>query len=157
MSKNIAAAVEDLVTPIVEANNMELVDVNYVKEGGRWFLRLFIDKPGGVDLDDCQLVSREVEPVLDEYDPIPNSYTLEVSSPGIERPLKKLSDFERFQGERISLNTFGPVDGQRRFTGLLKGVEGDNVRLDVGGQDVLISFEQVAKAKLVPEFDNSGG
>jgi len=157
VSNNIAAAIEKLVAPIVEANNMELVDVNYVKEGGRWILRLFIDKPGGVGLDDCQLVSREVEPVLDEHDPIPSSYTLEVSSPGIDRPLKKLTDFERFRGERVSLNTFGPVDGQRRFRGVLKGVEGNNVRLDVGGQDMLISFDQVAKAKLAPEFDNSGG
>jgi len=157
LSKNIAARIEELVAPIIEANNMELVEVSYVKESGRWFLRLFIDKPGGVDLDDCQLISREVEPVIDEHDPIPNSYTLEVSSPGLERPLKKLSDFERFRGRLVNLSTFGPVNGQRRFKGVLKGVEGEDVKLDAGGQDVLISFEQVAKAKLVPEFDNSGG
>lgn len=157
MGKNIAAIVEELVAPVVEANNMELVDVNYVKEGGRWFLRLFIDKAGGVTLDDCQLISEAVEPLIDEHDPINNPYILEVSSPGLDRPLKKLADFERFAGRQISLNTFGPVDGRRRFKGVLKGVEGQNIKLEVTGQDVHIPFEQVAKAKLVPEFDDSGG
>jgi len=157
VSKNIAAEVEDLVAPIVEANDMELVDVEYVKEGGRWFLRLFIDKAGGVNLDDCQLISRAVDPVLDKHDPIKTPYTLEVSSPGLERRLKKLPDFEKFNGYQVNLSTFAPVNGQRRFTGVLKGVESEDVKLEVGGQDVLIPFEQVAKAKLVPEFDNSGG
>lgn len=157
MSKNVAVVIEELIAPKIAENNMELVDVDYVKEGGHWVLKVFIDKPGGIDLDDCQLVSKIIGPVLDEYDPVPNSYTLEVSSPGINRPLKKLSDFKRFQGGRVSLNTFGPVDGQRRFNGILKGVEGDQVRLDIGGRDVLLPFKQVAKANLAPEFDNSGG
>lgn len=158
MSKNVVAIVEELAAPVVEANNMELVDVSYAKEGGRWFLRLFIDKPGGVSLDDCQLISRAVEAVLDEYDPVPHSYTLEVSSPGLDRPLKKLADFERFAGKKVSLSTFGPIEGQRRFKGILKGVEDKkNIKLEVAGQDVSIPHEKVAKAKLVPEFDDSGG
>lgn len=157
MSKKVTAVIQELVAPVVEAHNMELVDVHYVKEGGRRFLRLFIDKPGGVDLDDCQLISREVEPVIDESDPIPNSYALEVSSPGIERPLTKLDDFERFRGQRVSLSTFAPVDGRRRFKGVLKGVKGAEIELELGGQDVFIPFEQVAKARLAPEFGNSGG
>jgi len=157
VSKSITATVEELLAPVVEANDMELVDVEYIKEGGRWFLRLFIDKAEGINLDDCQLISNAVDPVLDAHDPINNAYTLEVSSPGIERPLKRLPDFERFNGQHISLSTFAPVKGQRRFNGLLKGVESEDVKLEVGGQDVLIPFEQVAKAKLVPEFDNSGG
>lgn len=158
MSKNIAAAIEELVNPIVEANNLELVDVVYVKEGGRWFLRLFIDKEDGrIGLDDCQLISRAIEPVLDEHDLIPNSYSLEVSSPGLERPLKKLSDFDRFKGKRASINTFAPINGQKRFKGVLNGILDTGVRLSIADQEVIIPFEQVAKAKLVAEFNGSGG
>ena len=88
---------EELVMPLIEKNNFELVDVEFVKEGQNWFLRLYVDKPGGILIDDCELVSREVEKLLDESDPIEQAYILEVSSPGLDRPLKKDKDFERYK------------------------------------------------------------
>ncbi|MCF8010789.1 MAG: ribosome maturation factor RimP [Clostridiales bacterium] len=157
MGKNIPTAVEKLVAPVVESKNMELVDVNYIKEGGRWFLRLFIDKPEGVDLDDCELISQSVEPVLDSNDPISGPYTLEVSSPGLDRPLRKVADYERFQGYAVNISTFAPVNGQRRFKGVLKGVLEDEIKLSVDKSDVYIPLDQVAKAKLAPEFQGLGG
>ena len=105
--------VEDLVTelvlPIVEKNSFELVDVEFVKEGANWFLRVYIDKEGGITLDDCQIVSEELSVLLDEKDPINRRYFLEVSSPGIERPLKKDRDFERFKGSLVKVKTFNAI------------------------------------------------
>lgn len=150
MVKNkVVATVEELATPLVTGLGLELVGVEYVKEGGRWYLRIFIDKPGGVTLDDCQAVSESLDPLLDEADPIPHSYHLEVSSPGIERPLKKPADFERFSGHRVQLTTFTPQDGQRKFTGRLEGLEDQMVVLTLDdGQERRIPFSEVATARL---------
>ncbi len=148
----VVAVVEEIVAPVVSALGLELVDITFTKEGGRWFLRIFIDKPGGVGLDDCQEVSEKIDPLLDEQDPIPQSYTLEVSSPGLERPLKKPADFERFTGKKINLSTFGPIEGRRKFKGRLIAANGHSVTLQVAGQDVVIPMEQIAAARLVAEL-----
>lgn len=148
----VVTAVEELITPVLDEMGIELVDVVYIKEGGRWFLRIFIDQPGGIGLDDCQRVSERIDPLLDEHDPVPHSYALEVSSPGIERPLKKLADFERFTGRKISINTFVPVEGGRRFKGVLVAASNHSVTLEADGNSVVIPMEQVASARLVAEF-----
>ncbi|MEW5953532.1 MAG: ribosome maturation factor RimP [Bacillota bacterium] len=153
MGKNrVADAAAGLAVPLVEECGLELVDVEYVREGGRWYLRVYIDKPGGVNVDDCELVSRRLDSVLDTTDFIPNPYTLEVSSPGIERPLKKPSDFQRYTGKRVSLTTFVPVEGQRRFKGILGPATDHSLTLDVDGQEVVVPMEQVASARLSFEF-----
>jgi len=145
-----------VVTPMAEAVasqlGLELVDVEYRREAGGWVLRVFIDKPGGVTLDDCQAVSYALSDQLDEADPIPNRYSLEVSSPGIERPLKRPADFERFAGRRVQIRTFAPLNGRRNWQGELVGlVDGDVVLRTETGQ-VAIPHDMVARANLVAEF-----
>ncbi|WP_018132521.1 ribosome maturation factor RimP [Effusibacillus pohliae] len=126
MSKSrVVEIVEQLVTPIVAAEGLELVDVEYAKEGANWFLRIFIDKPGGVDIEDCGRVSEALSGKLDEVDPIPTSYFLEVSSPGAERPLKKPSDFVRAIGKQVHITTYEPVDGKKEFNGELVSYDGE--------------------------------
>ncbi len=149
---NVAATVESMVAPLVDSMGLELVDVEFVKEASSHYLRVFIDKPGGVTLDDCQTVSGKLDVLLDEKDLIPYSYMLEVSSPGIERPLKKLKDFERFRGHMVNITTYAPIDGKKKFTGLLADVDTQGVALEVDGSGVMISMEQVASAKLAVEF-----
>lgn len=154
MGKNkVIEVVKELARPVVAKLGLELVDVEYVKEGGEWFLRIFIDKPYGVTLDDCQAVSEEVDMLLDEADPVPHSYHLEVSSPGIERPLKKPADYERFQGRMVQVTTFTPQDGQKRFTGRLRGLRNQMVVLTMdNGTERLIPMPEVASARLKAEF-----
>ncbi|MCG0277258.1 MAG: ribosome maturation factor RimP [Thermanaeromonas sp.] len=148
MSK-IAAAVEGLVAPIIERMGYELVDVEYCKEGQRYFLRIFIDGPDGITLEDCERVSEVVGEELDRVDPIPHSYYLEVSSPGVERPLKKDTDYQRFRGRLVSVQTFAPVEGRKRFEGRLLGLEGDEVHiLSSTGEHFRIPRPAIARARL---------
>jgi ribosome maturation factor RimP len=149
---NVAEAVESMAAPLVDGMGMELVGVEFVKEASQYYLRIFIDRPGGVTLDDCQVVSRQMDALLDEKDPIPYSYVLEVSSPGIERPLKKLKDFERFMGHMVKIATYVPIDGKKKFTGLLADAGSQGISLEVSGSMVSIPIEQVASAKLAVEF-----
>lgn len=149
---NVAETVESMAAPLADSMGLELVDVEFVKEANQHYLRVFIDKPGGVTLDDCQAVSEKLDVLLDEKDPIPYSYMLEVSSPGIERPLKKLQDFERFRGHKVNVTTYAPIDGKKKFTGLLAGAGSQGVTLEVDGSGVVIPMEQVASAKLAVEF-----
>ena len=142
-----------LVEPECAALGFELVDVEYVKEGKDLVLRLFIDKPGGITLDDCALLSRQIDPILDAADPIPSSYYLQVSSPGLDRPLKREKDFERFAGSLVQLRTYQAIEGQRNFRGVLTGLHDGNVALEVEGKQVLIPLHMVAKANLVPQVD----
>ncbi len=151
-NNSVAAVVESISAPVVEDLGLELVDVEYVKEGGRRILRVFIDKPGGVSHDDCEAVSKRLDTLLDEKDPIPQSYYLEVSSPGIERPLKKLRDFQRFTGHMIRVTTFAPLAGRKMFTGKLAGVEDGALILEENGNAFSISLDQVASARLHVEF-----
>lgn len=120
--KRIEETVAELVLPITERLAYELVDVEFLKEGANWYLRVYIDKPGGITLDDCQAVSEELSDKLDEADPITQSYILEVSSPGLERPLKKESDFVRYKGERVEVKLFQPINGAKVFEGELLGL-----------------------------------
>ncbi|MFA7468403.1 MAG: ribosome maturation factor RimP [Desulfotomaculaceae bacterium] len=151
-NSKVATTLEKLIAPGLDGMGIELVDIQYVREGGQWFLRLFIDQPGGIGLEDCQRVSEYVDPLLDEHDPVPHAYTLEVSSPGIERPLKKPADYERFTGRQISLNTFVPVAGRRKFKGVLMAASNHSVTLEADGNNIVIPMKQVASARLVAEF-----
>jgi ribosome maturation factor RimP len=144
--------VREMTEPIVEFLGLELIDIEYIKEGGAWFLRIFIDKPEGITHDDCQAVSERVGVILDEKDPIPQSYILEVSSPGIERPLKKAADFERFRGHKVRASTFSPVNGQKEFIGELVGLENGHVVINVKNQSVSLPMEYVARVRLEADF-----
>jgi len=137
---------------IVESKGFELVDVEFVKEMGNRYLRYYIDKPGGITLDDCQLVSTEIEKILDETDPIPYSYILEVSSPGIERPLKRDKDFLRFIGSLVEIKTFEKIDGKKVFTGTLEDYS-DGIVTISNGQKYLIPREKISSARLKYNWD----
>lgn len=120
---------EELLLPIVESNGFELVDVEYVKEGGTWYLRAYIDKPGGIAVDDCELVSRAFSEILDEKDYIDDTYIFEVSSPGLGRPLKKEKDFKRSMGEEVEIRTYRAVNRQKEFTGILTAYDKNTVTI----------------------------
>ena len=120
------AKTEELLQPLVDAHGFELVDVEYVKEAGNWYLRAYIDKTGGIAVDDCEVISRALSDKLDEEDYIEDSYILEVSSPGLGRPLKKDKDFQRSIGKEIEVRTFRAIDKQKEFTGILKEFNKDS-------------------------------
>lgn len=145
--------VAQLAAPVVEQAGCSLWDVEYVKEAGEWFLRVYIDKEGGVSIDDCEAVSRPLSDLLDEADPIEGSYTFEVSSAGAERPLKRPSDFERFLGSPVLVKTYKPKDGRKEFAGVLAGYDNGAVLLDMGGAEPL-RFEkpELALVRLRVEF-----
>lgn len=152
--RRVVERVRAVASPLVEAEGVELVDVQYRREVGGWVLRVFLDKPGGITLEDCQRVSQQLGDLLDVEDPIEHAYTLEVSSPGLERPLAAEGDFARFAGRLVRLQTAVPVQGQRRFRGLLLGIAGGAVRLEVeGGRQVDIPHAAVERAHLVVEWD----
>ncbi len=150
--RTIEATVAEWVEEIVAGSDLELVDVEYVKEHESWILRVFLDKPGGIDLDDCQSVSQILDQKLDEEDPIPGSYSLEVSSPGLERPLKKEADFQRFAGRSVEIRTYRGIHGRKRFTGMLEGLQDQNVLLKWEGETIEIPLELIAKANLAMEL-----
>ena len=147
---------QSLVEPVVTGQGYELVDVEFKNELGAWILRVYIDKPGaegGVGLDDCASVSRELSAVLDVDDVIPGHYSLEVSSPGLNRPLKKEADFARFVGKKAKIRTRHPVgESRRNFSGTLVSVAGGKVKIDVGDQVCEVPVDDVEKANLVYEF-----
>ena len=138
--------------PLVQAQGCSLWDVEYVREGGEWFLRLYIDKDGGVDIDDCEAVSRAVDPVLDEKDPIPESYRFEVCSAGLERVLKRPSDFERFLGEPVLVKLYRPKNGQKEFPGVLKGYAGGAVSIETPAGTLRFEKNEVAMVRLHVDF-----
>lgn len=145
---------EALVRPLLEPNNVELVDLSFQKEHETWVLRLLMDKPGGITLDDCGIWGDRVGTLLDETDLISQAYTLEVSSPGVDRPLKKLSDFIRFSGERVAIKLFSPIDGQKNFHGTLLGADEENIRIQLDDhREISLPRNQVAKAKLDPVIE----
>lgn len=148
----IKATVEQMVTPYLEENGFELVDVEYVKEGSNWFLRVFVDKDGGIDIDDCGRISEYLSEKLDENDPIPSAYFLEVSSPGAERPLKKAEDVSRAVGKDVFVTTYEPVDGLKEFEGRLLSFDGDEMVVEVGKKRHAIPYNKVASARLAIIF-----
>ncbi len=120
---------EALLEPVVAGFGFELVDVEYVKEAGTWYLRVYIDKPGGITVDDCEALSRKFSDILDEKDYIEDTYIFEVSSPGLGRPLKKEKDFQRSLGEEVEIRTYRPIDRQKEFAGILKTFDKDTVTI----------------------------
>jgi len=153
MSKRkVTEIVEELALPIVEAEGLELVDVEYKKEGSNWFLRVFIDKPEGVDIDDCGRVSEQLSDKLDEVDPIVDAYFLEVSSPGAERPLKKPADFERAISKHVYITTYEPIEGQKIFEGVLTAYDGTTLTVQEAKAAKTLPLESVASARLAVVF-----
>lgn len=150
--------IEDIVirlgTPIADELKLELVDVEYRKEGADWVLRCFIDAEAGVGIDDCGRFSTALEKVLDAADPIPGSYLLEVSSPGLERPLKKEKDYLRFIGSRIEVKLHKALNNRKKYQGELLGFDEaeKTVRLMTDNQEIQIPLSEIAKANLIAEF-----
>ena len=144
----IAQKVYELALPVAERQGVEVWDVEYVKEAGQWFLRVYIDKAGGIGIDECERMSRELDPILDEADPIPGSYTFEVSSAGAERQLKRPSDFERFLGAKAEVKLYRGVDGRKEFIGNLAGYENGAVTLETGGARRTFEKENIAQVRL---------
>lgn len=145
-----AEAVEQLLAG--RDDQLELVEVTFRPEGRQWVLRVTLDRPGGVTLDHCQEVSQALSRLLDEHDPIRQRYSLEVSSPGLDRPLVKAADYARFAGREVKLSTYAPVEGRRNWQGTLVGLVDGEVKLLVGGEEISIPLEGVARCRLVPQF-----
>ena len=147
------AKTEAFLQPIVDEYGFELVDVEYVKEGGTWYLRAYIDKPGGITVDDCEAVSRRFSDILDEKDYIEDSYVFEVSSPGLGRPLKKEKDFRRSMGEEVEIRTYRAIDRQKEFTGILDSYDGTSVTIAYeDGEKQTFSLEDIALIRLALDF-----
>ncbi len=142
----------DLARPIIEANGCTLWDVEYVKEAGSWYLRVYIDKEGGVSINDCEAVSRPLSDALDEADPIEGGYTLEVSSAGADRVLKKPEHFAQFIGSEVDVKLYRAREGRKELTGTLKGHAAGDVTLELAGSEVLLEKKDVAQVRLHVTF-----
>ncbi len=144
---------QELIFPIVEENCFELVDVEYVKEGSDWYLRAYIDKEGGITVDDCELVSRRMNELLDQYDFIEGSYIFEVSSPGLGRPLKKEKDYIRSMGKELEIRTYRAVNGEKEFYGILKAYDETTVTiLQEDGEELTFEKAELALIRLAFDF-----
>lgn len=143
MSK-VTEKVEELARPVVEDEGCELWSVEYVREAGSWYLRVFIDKDGGVGIDDCERISRRLDPILDEADPIPYSYVFEVGSAGAERELKRPSDFEKFIGSEVEVKLYQPYEGKKSLVGKLEAYENGDITIS----SVQLKKSQIAQVKL---------
>lgn len=144
--------VESFARPIVEAHGCQLWDVEYVREGSEYFLRLYLDKEGGVDINDCEAISRAVDPILDEKDPIEGSYHFEVCSAGLERSLKRPSDFERFLGSKVTVKLYRPRNGLKEIPGVLTGYDNGRVTVEAGKESMTFEKSEVALVRLRVEF-----
>ena len=143
---------EEYLTPIVEEYGFELVDVEYVKEGSNWYLRAYIDKPGGISVDDCEKVSRRLSDILDEKDYIEDSYIMEISSPGLDRPLKKEKDFARSIGKLVEIRTYRPIEKQKEFCGELTAYDNNSVTIDEEGTPRTFDKKDIALVRLAIDF-----
>ena len=152
MTETVIKRVEAVAQPVLEEMELELMEVQYRREQSGWVLRLTIDKPDGVNLDDCAVASRELSQLLDIEDFIDQAYNLEVSSPGLDRPLKSMADFHRFIGRKAKIKTIEPIAGEHVFIGNIQQTEGESIVLEVGRREVVIPFLQVSKARLEVEF-----
>ena len=146
--------VEGLIKPILDEMDYELVDIEYLTERGRWVLRVYVDKEGGVTLDDCARVSREIDDLIEVKDIVTHEYVLEVSSPGLNRPLKRERDFLWARGKKVKIKMANPVKGQRNFIGYLRELREGMLHLEVDGTFIFLSRKDVRKANLVFEFEN---
>ncbi|MCL7487275.1 MAG: ribosome maturation factor RimP [Desulfobulbaceae bacterium] len=148
-SERVLAAIEEYAASVLDSMGIELVEVQYRREGHGWVVRLYIDREEGVTIDDCAAVSREISTWLDVEDLIEHAYHLEVSSPGLERPLKKVKDFERFAGRKARVKLRVPLNEQKVFIGIIDRVDEENVVLDVDGKPMSLLFDNIAKARLL--------
>ncbi|MGL6105918.1 ribosome maturation factor RimP [Romboutsia sp.] len=153
MKKSIEATIEEMVAKITDPRGFEIVDVEYVKEAGEYYLRIFLDKEEGISLSDCESVSRELSEVLDAKDPIKDNYFLEVSSPGLDRPIKKDKDFVRYAGREVEIKLYKPMDGSKQFEGELVGLtEDNNIRVIIDEKEVDFTRKEVALIRLTIKF-----
>ncbi|WP_257350003.1 ribosome maturation factor RimP [Pseudalkalibacillus decolorationis] len=156
MSKKVTEIAEELVIPILESMNLELVDVEFVKEGKNWFLRVYIDSDEGVDIEECGKVSEQLGGKLDELDPIQEAYFLEVSSPGVERPLKKEQDIRKAIGKLVHIKTYEQIEGQKEFEGTLVNFDGNDLTIEIRVKtrikSMSIPYDKVANARLAVSF-----
>jgi ribosome maturation factor RimP len=144
---------EKLLEPILTENNFELYDVEYVKEGSNWYLRTFIDKEGGINVEDCELVSRALSDLLDKEDFIPDAYILEVSSPGLGRQLKRDKHFEYSIGEEVEIKLYKPINKQKEWVGILTGYNADNLIIQIDEQNQMeIARKDIAMVRLTFDF-----
>lgn len=143
---------ENLLEDIIKENNYELVDVEYIKEAGNWFLRVYLDKDGGINISDCEIVSRALDIKLDEKDPIKDPYILEVSSPGLDRPLKKDKDFERSLGKSVELKLYKAIDGNKEFQGNLDSYDSETVTLEIEQEKIKFVRKDIAIIRLAVIF-----
>jgi len=142
--------IRQIAEPLCESEGIELVHLEYQREPGGRVLRLYIDKPGGITLDDCTHISRQLSDLLDVCTTMPETgYSLEVSSPGINRPLGKEIDFERFKGNTVKIRTANPIEGQKKFHGLLQGISEGMVCIKVNEKNIIVPFQEITKARLV--------
>ncbi len=148
------SAIEVMIAPAVEALGFEVWALEYLTQGRHVVLRLYIDSPNGVGIEDCSEVSRQVSSILDVEDPISADYTLEVSSPGIDRLLVKLEHFAQFKGHKASIKLRFPFEGRRRFTGILNGVEGDEVLIVVDDEEFLLPLDSIDRGRIVPVYED---
>jgi ribosome maturation factor RimP len=146
--KKVTDIVSELAEPVVKKHGCELWDVEYLKEMGGWVLRVYIDREGGVSLEQCEAVSRELDPILDACDPIPDSYTFEVSSAGAERALKRPSDFQKFMGHLVEVRLYKAKDGRKEFIGTLQGNDEESVDINVAGTLIQFQKRDVANVRL---------
>ncbi|WP_270646679.1 ribosome maturation factor RimP [Paeniclostridium hominis] len=153
MKKSTESLIEELVLPITNEHNIEIVDVEYVKEAGEYYLRIFIDKDGGVSLNDCEVITRAINPILDEKDPIKENYFLEVSSPGLDRPLKKEKDFIRYAGRDVEVKLYKPINGLKHFEAqLVELVNNKIVKLIVDNEEMEFDKKDIALIRLAIKF-----
>jgi ribosome maturation factor RimP len=145
---NLTEKIRKIAEPAVVEAGCELWDIEYVREPAGYVLRLYIDKEGGVSINDCEAVSRKVDPILDEYDPIPDSYTFEVSSAGLERPLRRPSDFERFKGSNVEVKLYRAKDGRKEYVGTLLSYDGGDITIEFSGEPVKFEKSEVANVRL---------
>ena len=150
--KNTAGTVRSIVEPIIAGLGYMLWDVEYVKEGADMILRITIDSPEGIGIEDCEKVSRAIDPAIDEADPIEDSYRLEVSSPGVERILTRPEHFEACLGEKVEVRLYAPLDGRKQLTGILKAADGDKITVEEDGGETEIPRDAVAKVSTVFEW-----
>jgi ribosome maturation factor RimP len=152
LSTGIQTIIDDMLTEFLTENGYELVDVEYVKEGSNWFLRIYVDKEGGIDIEDCSRISEYASAKLDENDPIPTAYFLEVSSPGAERPLKKPDDVHKAVGKNVFITTYENIDGSKEFEGELLSFDGEQIVIQSGKTKSTIPYAKVASARLAIVF-----
>lgn len=150
--KKITELTAELAAPVIAERGCTLWDVEYVKEAGTWYLRVLLDKEGGVDILDCEAVSRRLSDLLDEADPIEGSYTFEVSSAGADRVLRKPEHFAQEQGQEVEVKLYRPRDGQKDFVGMLQSWRDGDVTLDVGGEPITFEKKEIALVRLYPRF-----